>query len=87
MIGVYAITNKINGMSYIGQSTNIKRRWINHRCMNGKPGNALYNDIRKYGLENFTFEVLEICEKDKLIEMELHYIQEYDSVHNGHNVT
>ena len=31
MIGIYKITNLINGKSYIGQSINIKQRWKTHR--------------------------------------------------------
>ncbi len=31
MIGIYKITNKINGKCYIGQSNDIERRWKEHR--------------------------------------------------------
>lgn len=31
MIGIYKITNKVNGHSYVGQSSNIQRRWQNHK--------------------------------------------------------
>ncbi|WP_143000418.1 GIY-YIG nuclease family protein [Ruminococcus sp. YE282] len=31
MIGIYKFTNKITGESYIGQSTNIKRRYNQHK--------------------------------------------------------
>lgn len=49
---------------------------------------ALYAAIRKYGIQNFTFEIL-YQSKDRshtLIEMEPHFISEYDSMRNGYNM-
>lgn len=66
MVGIYKITNKINQKIYIGQSVNISKRWTAHRNGAFNPNNNQYNTplykaIRKYGIENFTFEVLEEC--------------------------
>ncbi len=55
--GVYSIVNKINGKEYIGQSIDIERRWKQHRY--GKGSLILTNAIKKYGLNNFEFEILE----------------------------
>lgn len=90
MIGIYKITNKINGKCYIGQAVNIKRRWKSHKEIAFKknhPGYSypLYQAIRKYGLENFNFEVLEECKKEQLEEKEIFYIAKYDSYKNGYN--
>ena len=68
MIGIYKITNNIDGKCYIGQSIDINNRWIKHRSkpfqVNDKSYNTyLYRAIRKYGLDNFTFEVIEKCDK------------------------
>ena len=41
--------------------------------------------MRKYGIENFSFEVLEETQCPN--EREQDYIQEYDSYHNGYNET
>ena len=65
MTGIYKITNMINGKCYVGQAVNIKRRWKKHKevAFNNKdPGYSypLYQAIRKYGLENFAFEVFAI---------------------------
>lgn len=94
MVGIYKITNKINNKCYIGQSTCIKKRWENHKCMNsGKyPGSCYYNyplyrAFRKYGVDNFSFEVLEECSKEELCSKELYYIQKYNSVSEGYNQT
>ena len=81
MIGIYKIENKINHKVYIGQSINIERRWRQHkRCHLNHP---LYNSFKKYGIENFTFEVLIQSKKEKLNELELYYIQKYNSTNNS----
>jgi len=41
--------------------------------------------FRKYGLENFTFEIIEECSPEKLNERERHWIHFYDSFYNGYN--
>lgn len=87
MIGIYKITNKLNGKSYIGQSIDIKRRWAQHKANIGSFKNPLYLDFEKYGLENFDFEVIENCEKDELDSKEIFYISKFDSFNNGYNLT
>ena len=56
MIGIYKIQNLINGKIYIGQSVHIKARFNAHKS-EARNGNTrpLYNAIRKYGVENFSF--------------------------------
>lgn len=54
---LYQITNLINGKLYIGQTNNIEKRWSNHKCCNC-PDMAIAKAIKKYGVENFKFEVL-----------------------------
>lgn len=92
MIGIYKFTNKINGHSYIGQSINIENRVNSHRqrayCNsenNKEYEKTFYKAIRKYGWDNFDFEVLEICSKEELNEREIYYIDYYDTYHNGYN--
>ena len=60
--GVYKITNIITGDFYIGSSQNIKQRWANHKSPSKwklHPGMKLYQAFINYGLDNFTFEILE----------------------------
>ena len=88
MIGIYKITNKINGKCYIGQSINIKRRWRNHKkdafWKNGPDYEyPLYRAFRKYGVDNFSFEVLELCTQDELNQKEIEYILLYNSCGDG----
>ena len=91
MIGIYKIENLINHKVYIGQSKNIERRWTEHRTRVNYARNdnlPLYRAFRKYGIENFSFEVIEQCNVEKLNEKEKKYIQLYNSfAPNGYNAT
>lgn len=64
MYQVYKITNKINNKSYIGSSGNYLSRWQQHKDAARQPAHECYNyplqrAFRKYGVENFTFELLQ----------------------------
>lgn len=88
--GIYKITNNINNKCYIGQSKNIKRRFSDHKSEGYRKFHAdkrLYRSFEKYGLENFTFEIIETCETCNLDEREIYWIQYYDSYNNGYNDT
>lgn len=94
MIGIYKFTNKINNKSYIGQSVNIANRVHDHyyRAFYNYPSNkeyekAFYRALRKYGKENFIFEILEECSKKELNTREQYWIQYFDSYNNGYNET
>jgi hypothetical protein len=47
--------------------------------------NKLYQAMKKDGIENFTFELLEECELKNLNEKEAFYIKLYDSYNFGYN--
>lgn len=85
MIGIYKITNKINGKAYVGQSKHIKRRWREH--VNGLENSTIGNAIKKYGEENFSFEILESCSIEELNDREIYYIDKLDTYGKGYNVT
>lgn len=94
MVGIYKITNTKNGKVYIGQSINIAERWKAHRHRPFNPNSNQYDSmfyraIRKYGIEQFTFEVLEECNKNDLDIKEQYYIQLYNSnnAQYGYNST
>lgn len=90
MVGIYKITNKINGKCYIGQSIHIEKRWWAHKHDAFLKGGStydypLYQSMRKYGLNNFAFEVIEECSVEELNEKEIHYIKYFNSFGNGYN--
>lgn len=82
--GIYKITNLVNGKVYIGQSINIERRWEKHKTSNDDF--AIHQAIKKYGLSNFTCEIIEECNQDELNEKEIYWINQYDSIKNGYNM-
>lgn len=85
MIGIYKIVNTINNKVYIGQSIDIEKRWGEHR-RNAFNKNThtydypLYRAIRKYGLSNFKFEVIEETNQANLTEEEQYFIDKYHSL-------
>ena len=90
--GIYKIENNINGKVYIGQSVDIKNRWRGHIFdsfhKEAKDFNmVIHRAIRKYGKENFTFSIIEECNKDSLNDREIFWIDVYDSYNNGYNAT
>ncbi len=88
MIGIYKITNLIDGKCYIGQSVNIKKRFRSHRS-NAKSNHNEYlrKSISKYGIDNFAFEVLKECKIEQLDDYEKKYILQFNSlVPNGYNM-
>ena len=85
MIGIYKIENLINHKVYIGQSIHIERRWKEHCFPSTK--SIISNAIKKYGKENFSFQIIEECSENDLDEKERFYIQKFDCiVPKGYNV-
>lgn len=92
MTGIYKIENLINGKKYIGQSTNIEKRWNKEKTGAFNKNDSAYDyplsrAFRKYGIENFSFEVIEECPRDSLNEKEQYWVVYYDSFFNGYNQT
>lgn len=85
MIGIYKITNKISGKSYIGQSNDIERRFKEHQTIGNKSRIPVDIAIQKYEKESFTYEIIELCQIEQLNEKEEYWIKFYDSYNNGYN--
>ena len=88
--GIYKLTNTKNNMSYIGQAVNIADRWKQHiKCGLGidTPNTQLYKIIKKDGVENFKFEVLEECKREDLNRKEKYWIGFYKTDDFGYNMT
>lgn len=92
MIGIYKITNKTNGKIYVGQSIDIEERWKQHRwkafnCNEIGYHSAIHAAMRKHGLDNFVYEVLEQCAAEELDEKERYWINLLNCVApNGYNI-
>jgi group I intron endonuclease len=67
-------------MCYVGQAVNIADRWKQHikRGLGAETPtkNKLYPAMTEFGVENFTFEIIEECDKAQLNDRE-DYWQEY----------
>lgn len=90
MIGIYKITNTLNNHSYIGLSTKLEDRWKYHNDQYNwkrEKSKVLYQAFQKYGIENFTFEILEECSVEELSEKEKYYVNKFDTYANGYNMT
>lgn len=99
MTGIYKITNLINNKIYIGQSVDCQRRWTEHKrsghinptfSKNIRDYNVpIHCAIRKYGIENFQFEIIEKCISSQLDDKEQYWIKYYQSndKEKGYNVT
>lgn len=91
---IYKITNNINNKVYIGQTImQPNQRWSKHLSdAKMKKPYPLYNAMRKYGLDSFSFEIIEECLEEELNNKEKYYIQLYHSYineenSNGYNAT
>jgi group I intron endonuclease len=88
---IYKITNLLNGKSYYGQTRQPpKRRWSQHKGAAKKGGKMiLYNAIRQYGVENFSFNVVHECKTlDELNAKEIEYIASNNTLApNGYNAS
>ncbi len=87
--GVYKITNTINNKCYVGSSSNIKARKNDHWCLFRKkkhPNLHLQSSVNKYGLENFTFKVIEICVKTDITIREQFWIDLLKPDYNIRNI-
>lgn len=87
--GIYKITCQETKEIYIGKSTDIKNRWQQHCKTAFNCGtiasSLLHRKMQQYGIENFTFELLETVPKDKLSEREKYYIDFYKTKETGLN--
>lgn len=91
---IYCYTNKINGKRYIGQTINPQLRYSAHKSSYQNPKDKEYDSLlhrafRKYGFENFQYEILakDIDSIDVLNELENYYIKQFNcKAPTGYNV-
>lgn len=88
LCGIYLIRNNISGLCYVGQSSDINRRWITHRhvlrrqserlseglYLSKRPNRKLLNSWLKHGESAFEFSILELCAESNLTEKEIYWL-------------
>lgn len=89
---IYKASNKINGKMYIGKTYNLEKRKREHfRDIDNEL--PFHRALKKYGIKNFTWEVIDIAENDiKAREKETSWIKKLNTcIHarnsNGYNIT
>jgi len=88
---VYKITNKVNGTSYVGQTTlTTEKRWESHlkAAKYKRDNSAILSAIRKYGEENFTIEIIDTADSiEELNKKEIFWISKSNTLApNGYNL-
>ena len=89
---IYKITNIINNKLYIGQTINpVKDRFKRHinDAFKENPLNTHFaRAIRKYGKENFIWEIIDTANSEEELKLkEQYWIRYYDAINNGYNET
>ena len=92
---IYVYTNKINGHQYVGQTNNLQKRYNGHKSDSQNPNSHSYNlplhaAMRKYGIENFTFEVIEeVATEEEANQRERYWIEKKKThiSEGGYNIT
>lgn len=94
MYSVYKITNLINGKCYIGSSIRPEKRWREHINTSKRPNDykynyPLYKAFRKYGINNFVFEIIndDFESIEEMQQYEQRMIICFNSLQNGYNQT
>jgi group I intron endonuclease len=76
-IGIYKITSP-SGKVYVGQSNDIGNRFSKYKGLHCYKQRKLYNSLKKYGVENHIFEIIEECAFEELNVRERYWQEFYD---------
>ena len=90
---IYKITNNVNGKIYVGQTTKtaeqrLRKHWSEANC-EFRPENYFHNALLKYGIDNFTIEVIDTAETlEELNQKEIYWIDKLDATNKdiGYNL-
>lgn len=83
--GIYKITSPSKKI-YIGQSINIEKRTKYYKSLNCKQQHRIYNSIKKHGWHKHKFEIIHICMPDELDELEVYYIDLYQTLNSKYGL-
>ena len=87
---VYKHTCVVNSKSYIGCTSNFRKRTNKHLSdARLEKGNSIFHKaIRKYGFDLFDTEILyNAFDEDEMFRAEIELIERYDTFGNGYNMT
>lgn len=88
--GIYKITNMNNKMCYVGQAVDVSNRWKQHikRGLGAEAPtkNKLYPAMAHYGVENFTFELVEECDASMLNDREKYWQEFFKAKEFGYSI-
>lgn len=85
---VYKIVNTVTGDFYIGSSRNVKQRWAVHKAPSTwkhYPNKPLYQDMQRYGVDKFMFQILVPVMPEHLTQVEQEYIEMLNPTYNNNN--
>lgn len=83
---VYKIVNTVNGDFYVGSSKNVFKRWAEHKCPSKwkeNPNSPLYQDMQRYGLDKFRFQILAPVMPEYLTQVEQEFIDMLKPTYNN----
>lgn len=84
---IYVITNLLNGMQYVGQTSRDPEVRYSEHCYDKRSTSAIHKAINEYGVKNFKLEILEQPELDNLDQREAYWVAKLDTFNNGYNKT
>lgn len=79
---LYRLTNQVNGKIYIGQSSDISKRWSDHKAAvkHNRPTQIIHHALLKYGIDKFDWDVIATCQTwDDANELETILVSQYES--------
>jgi len=82
---VYKIVNTVTGDSYVGSSRNVKKIWEAHKCPSRWKqhlNSPMYQDMQKYGIDKFRFQILAPVEPEYLKQVEQEFIEMLNPTYN-----
>lgn len=85
---VYKIVNTVTNECYVGSSKDVMQRWAVHKCPSKwreHPNSQLYQDMQKYGLNRFRFQVLAPVMPEYLKQVEQEFIEMLHPTYNNYN--
>ena len=84
--GIYMLTNKLTGDIYVGQSIDLRKRFIkyfNLSYINSRKELIISRALIKYGYSNFSVTILEYCNESDLDVKEQYY---FDTLNPQYNI-